>query len=254
MNWILGLGATLLGVYLFLLAMSVIVTLSRLVRLQFWAISGETVIRDEAGPETVVLDSARAILEQEGFVYRRTSLVGSLIASPAYPASLCDFYYHAALDVRAEVVTAATPSPQRLCDILLSNGFEDGSALMTVNGIAHHIFTFPSNITIVDPYAQTMQLQMAAHLARRDTIDLARIAPAAAPDFNAQLAAGMWPAMVSEGRAYKLGERQGKTVYALSLAAALKATWRMRAGAIQRKLMALGEAPLDEAAQASSPA
>ncbi len=254
MNWILGLGASLIGALVFAHAVGHLIVVARLVRLQFWTVGGKTVARDQAGDERIVLDAAVDTLEQAGFVYQRTERVGSVIASLTQQASHCDFYHHPTLDVHAEVIVSGGPTPRKPFDIVLLNFYRDGSIVMTVNAAAFELFIFPPDIIVADACTQTFPEQMEAHLARRDAITLERTDPAEAPMAAGAMAERIWPSMVEQRRAYVLGERDGRPVYALRLLTAIKGAWRLRLSSGLHGILNDDEVSKEAPAQSAPPA
>jgi Zn-dependent protease len=230
MDSVLGLVAIVFGIFVSIHAFPLILVTSRLVKFQFWAPKFTVVAREEALAERPALDAARSLMEQQGFRYVDTRRVRAIVAATSMLPMHSDVYYHPEHDVRAEVHSASMPTPRWPFDISLWNTYTDGSALLTVNGLAHHLLTYPAGITIADAYAPNFALQLAHHLKQRESIYRQRTDPADAVAVAQALNSAMLPAMVSEGRAYRRSECEGEPVYGLRLLAALKAAWQMRTG------------------------
>ncbi|PWF46079.1 site-2 protease family protein [Massilia glaciei] len=237
MDVMLGLAATVLGVFVFIQLIQLIVISARLVKVQFWEPTIHAAGRDEAGLARGVLDAAREVVELQGFRYVSTRKVRPFVASVSTFPSYVDAYYNAEHDVHAEVAAASMPSPRWPFEVHLWNSYADGSGLLTVNGIAHGVIPYPANITVVDAYAPNFALQLAAHLARRERITGARTDPADASALSMEMARSLLPAMARQGTVYRNGERQGDPVYNMRLVAAAKMAWRMRIGTARRLRM-----------------
>ncbi len=230
MEYLFGLVAMVVGVFFFIYTITMIVIVSRLVKLQLWTPLFAAVARSEAANELPMLDAARTALEEQGFRYVGTRRSRPLLVSTTLSYVCSDLYYHPEHDVRADVSAAAMPSPRMPFDVVLWNTFTDGSALMTINGQAHQLLSFPANTTVADAYAPTFAMQLAHHLAQRDLRPAQRDAAADSAQKLAAMAMETLPDMVRDGVAYRQGELQGEPVYALRLLAAIKAAWRMRRG------------------------
>ncbi len=237
MEFIFGLVAMAVGLVVFIFGITMIVIVSRLVKLQLWTPLFVNVPRSEAADELPVLDAARVVLEEQGFRYVNTRRSRSLVASTTLAPGYSDVYYHQELDIRADVSAAAMPSPRMPFDVVLWNTFSDGRVLMTVNGQVHQLLSFPAKTIIADAYAPTFALHLAHHLAQRDMLPAHRDDPAAGAARLAAMAADTLPEMVRDGIAYRQGELQGEPLYALHLWAAVKAAWRMRRGIRHVKAM-----------------
>ena len=110
MEFFTGLVMACVGVFFFLHAFTLIVVISRLVKLQLWPTVTAIVARDEAGDELTVLDGARSMLEQAGFAYVDTRRVRTLNVSTAVPHKHSDHYYRADCDVHAHVALSGMPT------------------------------------------------------------------------------------------------------------------------------------------------
>lgn len=237
MNLLLTLAATALGVFVFIQAFALVVISARVVKIQFWSPVFASVEREMAGDELPVLDAARAVLEAHGFRYLCTRRVRREVAAPTTLWGYTDVYHHPQHDVHAHGCAGESPTPRRPYDIALLNTFTDGSALMTVNGSAHHMLTVPRCITLADVYAPNFGVQLAAHLARRAAFSAPRTDPAEDPGLASAMAHARLPELVSEGSAYQRGELQGQPVFSLRLLPAIKWAWRMKRGLGRRKKM-----------------
>ena len=249
----LGLVATVLGVYIFIHLVTLIVLSARLVKLQFRAPSIVPVARAEAASSLAVLDAARPVLEQQGFRYMVTRRVRSLVVSPSMFPAHTDVYYNAEHDVHAEVITASMPTPRRPFEVYLLNTYADGAVLITVNGLAHVLMPYPRNYIIADAYAPNFSDQLATHLAQRDSFSGQRTDPAQAHALAVDLSSALLPALEQEGSAYRRGERNGEPLYGMRLLAAVKMAWRMRQGAARRKRMDAAVKGADALPQEAAP-
>ena len=238
MDVIFGLAATFLGIFVFIYAFSLIVVSTRLVKLQLWEGLATPAVREAAGEDLPYLDAGRAVLEGEGFVYLRTWQVRSLIASSSVPAQYIDVYHHSLHDVRAEVSAAPFPTPQKPFAVSLWNSYTDGTALLTVDGLAHTLITFPRKVAIADAYAADFSAQLAHHLEQRASCAAPRTDAADLPAYFAALSQSMLPVMVGEGKAYPRGKLDGYPVYGIRLRKAIKTAWRMQRGARKLRQMA----------------
>lgn len=245
MNFMLGLVATVAGVFVFVHVFTLVLIATRLLKLQLREQEVIPIGRADAGQECVLFDAARNELEQEGFRYVSTRRTRSMVASPSTFPTHSELYYHALHDVYAEVAAASVPTPHSSFDVYLWNVYTDGSTLLTVNGLAHLLIPYPRNFTIADPYAPTFKLHLAAHLAQRERIAVERAAAADAPALELSSANGLLRALEADGIAYRHGGQGADPVYGLRLMAAIRMAWRMRAGAARRKPM---DAPRAEAA------
>ena len=239
MDEFLELLAIAAGVFVFLHAVSLIVMTSRLLKFQLWAPPAAQVRREEAGELLPVLDAGRAALEQQGFRYLFTRRTASQIASPSMPAVYSDVYDHPEHDVRAEVLPAALPTPRWPFDAYLWNSFTDGSALLTVNGLAHSLVTYSASTTIADAYAPGFPQQLAHHLQQRAALGRERTDPADALALSDAARKTMLPEMVHAGRGYLRDTIDSTPVYSLRLFAAIKIALRLPAGMKKRRAIDL---------------
>jgi Zn-dependent protease len=230
MDAVVSFAAIVAGVFLFIYTVNLIVVSSRLVKMQFWDPVSTAVVREAAGDELPCLDAGRAVLEQAGFVYDSTRRVRSLIASLIVPAQHIETYYHGAHGLRAELSVASFPTPHAPFAVSLWSTFDDGSALLTVSGIAHGLITFPRHITIVDAFAPDFPAQLAHHLKERERFSAPRNDVASMPAFFAALENTMLAQMVSEGKGYRSGELDGYPVYGIRLFSAVKTAFQLFVG------------------------
>jgi len=235
MDSILGLGVAFLG----LLAVSQVIMLtivaSRLVKMPLWAPLVLPIQRDTVKDALPVLDTARAELERNGFRYIHTRRVRSLVSIAGMPSSFCDVYHHGGDDIHAEVYLATPPTPSRICDIYLGNSFLDGTALLTVNNLAHSLMPYPRNVTVADGNAADLAGHAAVHLKARASFVAARTEASDALAVAQKMAEQLLPRMEQEKLVYRRGERHGHAVYGFGFWAAVKTAWRMRRAAMQMK-------------------
>jgi Zn-dependent protease len=229
MEFFTGLVMACVGVFFFLHAFTLIVVISRLVKLQLWTTVATIVARDEAGDELTVLDGARSMLEQAGFVYVDTRRVRTLNVSTAVPHKHSDHYHHADCDVHAHVALSGMPTARAPFEINLSNGFTDGRGLMTVNGTSLFLLAVAEGTTIAEAGGVSLELQLAHHLKERAQFTQPRLAPADIDAAGSAATRRMLPDMLARGEIYQRGEFNGEPVYGFRLLRAIRLAWQLRA-------------------------
>ena len=227
MDWIFGLVGTLVGIFILLQAISLIVVVGRLVKMALWAPVTIPIQRALAIDALPVLDAARPVLGQAGFLYTHTRRVRSIIAADLVPPGFCDVYYHASHDIHAEVYVASMPAPGRLFDVYLWNNFIDGSALLTTNGLAHTLIPYPHRVTIADGSQPDFAGQIATHLQARERFSVERTPDSDALRNAQELADQLFPQMEQDGHVYRRGSCEATPVYGFRLKSALKSAWRL---------------------------
>ncbi|MHC4639252.1 MAG: site-2 protease family protein, partial [Planctomycetota bacterium] len=100
-----------------------------------------------------------------GFVFSHCQICDEIVVN-THSKKWDVVYFNSTEECYASVCVSPMPDQNYPAKVEFVSFFSDGSKLLTINGMAHEIIDVLPNIILVDPYAESLELQFQSHIAR----------------------------------------------------------------------------------------
>jgi Zn-dependent protease len=153
-----------IGFLFFIKLLQYALVVKALLTLRYKQAGGE--LRDR-GSVPIYLDKLFGVSEQQlaglGFDFYHCQIFDELVISER-SRRWNVIYFNRSNKCYANISTSPLPQPEDPVRVEFVSIFSDGSRLVTVNGVSHYVLGEIPNVTLLDPYAETVEKQYQTHL------------------------------------------------------------------------------------------